>query len=72
MSSQPNENCLAGYECPKCKSKEPLWFSTISWTRWTDNGTDESVDFEIMEDGGQGLCEKCSFRAPIPKFIINE
>lgn len=72
MPKRTNENCLAGYECPKCKSQGPFWLYSMSWTRWSDDGTDESRDFEIMEDGGIGSCENCGHRAPVAKFKIDE
>jgi DNA-directed RNA polymerase subunit RPC12/RpoP len=73
MPKLKNENSLAGYECPQCKSQEPLWFSTHCFTKWTDDGTEESENYEILDDDdGYGLCEKCGHRAPVAKFKIDE
>lgn len=71
MFKRTNENCLAGYECPKCKSQGPFWFNSMSWARWTDDGTEEPTDFEILLDG-RGLCESCGYKGFASKFKVDK
>ena len=62
-----NENCLAGYRCPKCGSYGPFNMSTHCTTVWFDEGTDESFDFEI---DGRGFCHclNCGAFQPVCDF----
>jgi len=66
-----NTNALAGYKCPKCGSLEPFRMVSVCMTLWSDQGTEESTEYDIAEDGACE-CVECKFVGPTSGFLISE
>lgn len=62
-----NENCLAGYRCPKCYSCEPLWVLTTAFTKMYDDGTEHHVDVEY-DNNSTARCDACEFTGKMWQF----
>ena len=62
-----NNNCLDGLQCPKCKALEPFQIRTSSWTVWTDDGTQESTEFEYDSES-YITCIPCGHGGQVQEF----
>jgi len=51
----PNENCLRGMRCPKCKSEGPFSISASTWVTVTDDGI-QATDDIAWNDNNTCLC----------------
>ena len=69
-----NDNCLAGYRCPKCGSQEPFLMDTTCIMKWFDNGTDADGKYdqhlEIAGPGGNTTCCECDHQDTTYSFRI--
>lgn len=69
--SNPNDNCLEGWQCHKCKSYGPFWISaTVSaWVMMSDEGTIESTtESTDWEEDSYARCVQCSHAATVEYF----
>ena len=65
----PNENCLAGYKCPKCKADGPFDLPTVGVATWTDDGTEGLREPEVDDrEGTYGHCLSCKEWSEIDEF----
>ena len=53
MDRNGNENCLEGYECPKCGEHDKLYIVGVTTFEVHDDGTEEHNDIEW--DGGSSV-----------------
>lgn len=44
--TRPNENCLAGVQCPDCGWTASFTIAATAWFAVTDSGTDTYTDVE--------------------------
>jgi uncharacterized CHY-type Zn-finger protein len=63
----PNENCLSGMRCPKCKSYGPFIIAADVWAEVTDEGVEEYTDCEWNETRAC-ICRACSHQATVNEF----
>lgn len=68
-----NDNCLAGYRCPKCGGQGPFIMPTKCAMRWTDDGPTDEGKFPMNACVDQNedlytLCESCNHHAPTTDF----
>lgn len=52
--TEPNTNCLAGMQCPKCKSLGPFSISATALFTMNNDGTD---NFGSVEYDGESYCQ---------------
>ncbi len=64
-----NENCLEGYECPKCGNHSRLRIAATSCFTVCDDGTDEYEDVE-WEDSSYCGCPECGYEGLLANFRI--
>ena len=68
-----NDNCLAGYRCPKCGGQGPFIMPTKCAMRWTDDGPTDEGKFPMnacvdQAAGLYTLCGSCNHHAPTADF----
>lgn len=67
----PNTNCLAGMQCPECKSYGPFRISATSLFVMYDNGSDDYHDVEY-DDGSYCDCPECDHAGIVHDFKTEE
>ena len=70
--SQPNENCLAGMRCPKCKSYGPFRIAIAQIAIMTDDGVDEYDGDNEWQDDSYCGCLNCDHEATVKQFTQKE
>lgn len=65
----PNENCLDGMRCPKCKSEGPFRIVSICWVEVHDSGVEDSYEHE-WEDLSPCICAEhgCLYSGKVEDF----
>jgi len=63
----PNENCLEGKRCPKCKSYGPFRVVGTSTFLLHDSGTEDHDDIEFAADAA-ATCVECGHGGQWYKF----
>lgn len=63
----PNINCLVGMRCPVCGSFGPFRIRTTCTSLVSDDGTEDSVDFD-WDDDSNCDCTACAFRHTVKAF----
>jgi len=69
--SNPNDNCLEGWQCHKCKSYGPFYISAVSrvLVLMSDEGTVESrTEDTDWEDDYYARCVECNHAATVEYF----
>lgn len=65
-----NNNVLAGYRCPKCKSEGPFNIYGEAYFRdVTDDGVTEFSDFEWSDESPMN-CVRCGFSGKAREFQV--
>lgn len=62
-----NDNCLAGFRCPKCGSEGPFDIATEDFTKWNDDGTWEQSEPSFAPNG-MWYCCACKFEGKEEDF----
>lgn len=69
-----NENCLVGWECPKCHSEGPFWIDAIITGQilMSDEGTvEENIFHTGWEPNSIVHCPVCDFQGNVKTFAIS-
>jgi hypothetical protein len=69
--TEPNTNCLAGMQCPRCKSLGPFTISCTAIFILTDDGAECSGDIEY-DGGSYCMCRECEHDGIIHDFQTGE
>lgn len=64
-----NENCLEGYECPKCGNHEAFKVHVLTAIEMFDDGTGEHDDTE-WDDDSHMTCVPCGHGAQAKEFEL--
>ena len=71
MTVKPaNSNCLAGMQCPKCKSLEPFAIEITTTFRVFDEGTEDQIGGTEWGDDSYCECCKCVFTGTVKDFTV--
>jgi len=70
MSANPNTNCLAGMQCPKCQSYGPFHVTVTSVVNMADDGSEWVSGYgEEWGDDSPAWCPSpCNFEGPVRDF----
>ena len=64
-----NTNCLAGIQCPECKSKGPFWITVETNVLMTDDGWSEtSGDSDDWGSWSYIRCDECDEVGIVSEF----
>lgn len=66
-----NDNCLAGYQCPECRSQGPFNMQTNCWTSWYDDGSEDSDELEVDPEG-HATCLECGHTDETTAFDVSK
>ena len=69
--TEPNTNCLAGIQCPNCKSTGPFDINASACFTFHDDGTENFRNVEF----GQGnfcACHQCDYDGCVLDFQTGE
>lgn len=66
----PNENCLAGMQCPKCDSYGPfrILATSTNFCEVHDDGADFEPGDVIWDEESSCTCNNCNFLADVKEF----
>ena len=64
---RPNENCLKGMACSKCKSRGPFMIVTTCRAQVYDDGVEDTSDHEWDEDSACS-CMTCGYIGKVGDF----
>jgi len=70
-----NDNCLQGFECPKCGSLGPFWIQAVMRAEilMSDDGTVEEKDMSTdWEEDSDCRCPECGYEAWVLDFTENQ
>jgi hypothetical protein len=66
--SNPNTNCLAGFQCPKCENYGPFFIAVRTAVTVHDNGTDNDFGDIEWSDESNCHCLDCDHNATVADF----
>jgi len=66
----PNDNCLAGFICPKCGYDTDLRIEVLRWVRVSDDGTEDEGGDTEWNDKSPCACGNpdCAYTATVGDF----
>ena len=67
----PNENCLEGMACPKCKSEGPFRIQAVTMAFVDDDGVQDNTDYE-WDEASFCCCVECDHTGDVADFTIKE
>lgn len=62
-----SRNCLEGFECPKCGSREPFYITVTCSMEVYDDGTENYSYVEWSDESGC-VCRECEHSATVAHF----
>jgi hypothetical protein len=62
-----NTNCLVGFSCPQCKSKEPFIIGVSAYATVYDDGTEDFEQVE-WENKSECQCMTCHYLGTVDDF----
>lgn len=70
----PNNNCLAGMQCPKCQNEEPFKIEVRALITLYDDGSDpdEGLGDIDWQDDTYCECGQCAHYGTIKDFRVKE
>ena len=67
----PNINCLAGKQCPKCRSFGPFEIEVSTRVLLSDDGTDYAGDSTVeYDDDSPAICRACGYEGRFGAFDV--
>jgi hypothetical protein len=67
----PNTNCLAGMQCPKCRSEGPFKIEVTSVIKMSDEGAEGDADHTDWGDDSYCECCQCAFAGKVGDFTVS-
>lgn len=67
MKTVQNDNCLAGMQCPECRSQAPFVITALSDFEMYDDGSESHGDIEY-DDDSSCRCKACNYTGAVGHF----